>query len=103
MAISSKVGRPVYEADIDLEHDPNQEIYSQFYKACQSLTCADMRRLARALRVTLATVMRWRVGQRYPMDIGTPILIIQWVQNGKPVRMRTQAEIAASMLSESEN
>lgn len=98
MALSSKVGRPICEADLDWEHSPGQEIYTQFYEACQSLTYSDMCRLARALKVTLTAVLRWKSGQRFPPGLDSPFLVIQWVDRGKPLRMRTQAEIAGSVL-----
>lgn len=96
MAGLSKVGRPVCEADLDWEHSPGQEIYTQFYEACRSLTYADMRRLARAFDVDITAVVHWKAGRRFPPGLDSPFLIIQWVEKGKPVIMRTQAEIAAS-------
>ena len=99
MEIRGNLGRPVREADLDLEHDPNQEIYTQFYEACRTLDWADISSLARGLRVTVGAIRHWKTGRRFPMDIGTPLLVIRWVNRGKPVKMRTQAEIATSMLS----
>ncbi len=95
-----KVGRPICMADIDFAHDPNQEIYDRFYEACRDLTCADMRRLARALRVHITTVIRWKSGRLFPSEIGTPILVIQWVDKGKPLKMISQADISSSTFSD---
>lgn len=103
MAVSAKTGRPVCEADLDWEHSPGQEIYSQFYEACRSLNYGDMCRLASAFNVSLATVIRWKSGRQFPLGLDFPFLVIQWVERGKPVRMRTQAEIAASMLARNQS
>ena len=92
----SKVGRPVCEADLDWEHSPGQEIYAQFYEACRNLTYGDMCRLARAFNVDVTAVIHWKAGRRFPPGLDSPFLVIQWVERGKPVILKTQAEIAAS-------
>ena len=97
MAVSSKVGRPVCMADIDFSRDPDQELYDRFYQVCRTLSCSDMRRLARGLRVTWATVYFWKKGKNFPATRGTAKLVIQWVEEGKPVKFMTQAQIAASV------
>lgn len=99
MAASVKVGRPCCVADIDLRHDPDQELYNQFFDACRRLDYPDVRRLARALQVGTSTVRSWRAGQHFPTTRGTAVLVIGWVDRGKPVKMITQAEMAASIFS----
>lgn len=99
MAVNAKAGRPICEADLDWEHSPGQEIYSRFYEACRGLNYSDMCRLARALKVTLTAVMDWKSGRRFPPGLDLPFLVIRWVERGKPVRMKTQAEIADNMLT----
>jgi hypothetical protein len=96
MAVGAR-GRPVCVAAIDLTHDPDQVLYEEFYRACQSLDYADMRRLAKALGLDERAVRLWKNGQTFPATRGTAWRVIQWVRQGKPIKLRTQAEIAASM------
>lgn len=97
MAVNSKAGRPICRAVIDFSHDPDQELYNRFYGVCRTLSCSDMRRLARALRVNLATVYFWKQGHTFPVTRGTAKWVIQWVEEGKPVEWVSQADIAAGM------
>lgn len=98
MAVNGKAGRPVSEADIDWGHSPGQELYNRFYEACRTLNYGDMCNLAKAFKVSLAAVMLWKSGKRFPVNKDIPFFIIGWVEAGKPVRTRTQAEIASNML-----
>lgn len=97
MAVQSNAGRPVCMADIDFSHDPDQELYDRFYEVCRTLSCTDMRKLARGLQVTLATVYFWKGGNSFPVTRGTAKWVIQWVEEGKPVKFMTQAQIATSV------
>lgn len=98
MGVRTKSGRPIWEADLDWQDNPGQEIYDQFYEACRGLNYLDMRMLAKAFRLTLTAVVDWKSGRRFPPGLESPLLLIRWVERGKPLRMRTQADIAASML-----
>ena len=97
MAVSSKVGRPYHVADIDFRHDPDQELYDEFYQACRTLTYCDMRLLGKAFGVHWITVWRWKAGQVFPMRKGIARQLIDWVVNGKPQKTVTQAEAADTM------
>jgi len=84
MAVNTR-GRPICRAVIDFAHDPDAELYDRFYKACQSLSCSDMRKLARGLDVTLATVYFWKQRHCFPVAEGTARLVIRWIEGGKPI------------------
>jgi len=99
MAVSCNVGRPRRIAVIDFTKDPDQELYDKFYDACHKLECRDMVPLARALQVSVRSVWRWKAGQGFPATKGTAMLVIMWVNNGKPTTELTQAQIAAGMFS----
>jgi hypothetical protein len=97
MAVNCKVGRPYHVADICFAKDPDRELYDQFYRACRNLTYSETVILARAVKVDVRTVRRWQAGQYFPSRRGTAVLIIGWVDRGKPQKMITQAELAAGM------
>jgi hypothetical protein len=97
MAISSKVGRPVCIAAIDFSYDLDQELYDRFYKACRTLNCCDIPKLAKALKISERGVWYWKEGKRFPETRGTAGWVIRWVEEGKPIEFRTQAQIAASV------
>ena len=98
MAVSYKVGRPYRVADIDFSKDPDQELYDRFFRACQDLRYFETVVLAKACRVDVRTVRRWKEGKNFPTTRGTAILVIDWVNRGKPEKIITQAEIARGML-----
>jgi hypothetical protein len=95
MAVSAR-GRPVCIAALDFRHDPDQELYDEFYRACRTLSCSDIRKLARALRIDESTVRCWKKTKTFPVTRGTAKRVIKWVEEGKPIEFRTQAQIAAS-------
>jgi hypothetical protein len=97
MAVSCKVGRPYHVADIPFGKDPTQELYDKFYAACRELCYFDTVVLSRALGVSLVTIRLWKAGKRFPGREATARLVIDWVDRGKPQRIVTQAEAAASM------
>lgn len=97
MAISCKVGRPYHVADICFGKDPDRELYDQFYRACRGLSYFETVLLARACRVDVRTVRRWQSGRYFPARRGTAVLVIGWVDRGKPQKIITQAELAAGM------
>jgi len=84
MAVNTR-GRPICRAVIDFRDDPDQELYKRFYEVCRTLSCSDMRKLARGLRVTLSTVYFWKQGRSFPMAEGTARLVMGWVERGKPI------------------
>lgn len=84
MAINTR-GRPICRAVIDFANDPDEQLYEQFYEVCRHLDCSDMRKLARAFRVDLSTVYRWKLQTYFPERKGIAALVIRWVEQGKPV------------------
>jgi hypothetical protein len=96
MAVSNR-GRPVCMAAIDFRLDPSQELYDRFYKACRTLDRSDIRKLARALHISERTVIYWKQTTTFPVTRGTAERVIQWVNEGKPVEFKTQAQIAAAI------
>lgn len=97
MAVSYKVGRPYHIADISFNKDPDQELYDRFYKACRDLRYFETVVLARALQISVRTVRNWKAGRCFPTTRGTAILIIDWVERGKPQKMVSQAEASEGM------
>jgi hypothetical protein len=97
MAVSCNVGRPYHVADIDFSHDPEQELYDRFYEVCRGFSYFDTVLLSRALGVALNTIRLWKAGQTFPARRGTAMWVIAWVESGKPQRVVTQAQAAASM------
>lgn len=96
MAVNTR-GRPICMAAIDFRSDPDKELYEKFYEACQMLSRSDIRKLARALDVNERTILYWKETKTFPVTRGTAKRVIQWVEEGKPIEFRTQAQIAASM------
>jgi hypothetical protein len=84
-------------AAIDFRLDPSQELYDRFYKACQALDYSDIRRLARTLGIDESTIKYWKQTKTFPVTRGTAKRVIQWVNQGKPVEFKTQAQIAAAI------
>lgn len=97
MAVRYKAGRPYHEADIDFGKDPDQDLYDQFYRACRTLSYSETVFLARACKVDVRSVRNWQSGKYFPTRRGTAVLILNWVNNGKPERIIKQAELAAGM------
>ena len=98
MAVRCKAGRPYHVADISFSNDPDTELYEKFYAACRNLSYFEMAVLARALKVDARTVRRWRSGRYFPSRRGLAILVIRWVDRGKPQRTITQAELASGAI-----
>jgi len=97
MAVSCKVGRPYHKADIDLRHDSDEELYERFYMACDTLRYFDTVLLSRTLGVQVRTVRNWKSHQTFPPRRGMAQQVIDWVNNGKPQLVITQAQHAAGM------
>lgn len=97
MAVSCRVGRPYRIADICFAKDPDRDLYDQFYRVCRGLSYSDTVILARSLKVTVRTVRRWQSGKYFPARRGTAVLVLGWVDRGKPQKTITQAELAAAM------
>ena len=98
MAVNCKVGRPYHIADIDFRHDPDQELYDRFFEACRGLCYFETVVLAKALRVNVRTVRRWKEGRNFPTTRGTAMLVISWVNSGKPMKIISQAANSTAML-----
>lgn len=97
MAVS-KVGRPYQVAALDLAKDPAQELYDRFYQACAALRYSDTVVLSRALGLHERSIRRWQYGENFPKRDATAMLIIRWVDNGKPRKVITQAGATRGMI-----
>ena len=97
MGVSCKVGRPYHRADIDFRHDPDEELYERFYRACDTLRYFDTVLLSRTLGVHLVTIRLWKAHKTFPSRRGMAHQVIAWVNNGKPQLVITQAQHAAGM------
>jgi len=95
MAGRYRVGRPYHEADIDFSKDPDQDLYDQFFRACRTLSYSETVFLARACKVNVRSVRNWQSGKYFPTRRGVAILILGWVNNGKPERIVKQADVSS--------
>jgi len=98
MGVSASVGRPYHMADIDFSKDPELPLRTAFLAACSTLRYFDTVVLSRSLGVDVVTVRRWKAGTAFPARRGFAQYVIEWVNNGKPRKVITQAEIARAML-----
>lgn len=99
MAVASaRVGRPYHMADIDFSKDPELPLRDAFVAACATLRYFDTVVLSRTLGVDVVTVRRWKAGLCFPARRGSAQYVIKWVQDGKPRKVLTQAEINQGIL-----
>lgn len=89
-------GRGQYEADIDFVNDPAEPYYQLFGQVCQDFTYHEMNALRRALDLNIRTIYRWKNKGPSP-KLDTILLVLNWHKAGKPITVRSQTEIAASM------
>ena len=89
-------GRPRSVADIDFKSNPAQFYYDEFYKACKPMSYREMMALARYLGIDIRTVYRWRSGESFPRNIGSMLVVLDWVREGKPIKQQTQRELQAA-------
>ena len=98
MSYYRRRGRPRCEAQLNLAHDPAQFYYDKFYEACHTLSYSDCLALCHALDISLRAVYAWRNGRNFPRDIGTALLVMDWVREGKPTKLVSQRELLARIL-----
>jgi hypothetical protein len=83
-------GRPRYEAKLDSNSDDFVEsAYLCFCQAIKGLSWREVMALSRALHLHYATVYRWRSGRRFPVDFKIVFTVIKWVEQGKPMVLRS--------------
>jgi len=92
------MGRPYYMADIDMANDPVMEWYDDFCDALDQLTYPDMRAVARTLGITRKTMQNWKEGRTFPAKMQVALMIVRWVNAGKPRKLVTQSQAAAGMM-----
>lgn len=92
MAVSNKVGRPRYVADIK-DTNPAQYYCNKFYKACRKLSYHEMSALAQYLGMEVRTMYRWRAGESFPRELNTMLVVIRWVRDNKPIITQSQEEL----------
>lgn len=95
--MTAMAGRGQYQADIGCSTDLAQTYYNQFAQACHDLSYHDMNALSRALDLNIRTIYRWRDGKSFPALIDTMLAVLDWHKAGKPIIVRSQRELAASM------
>jgi len=100
MALSNR-GRPICRAAIDFSVDPDKELYDDFYRACQTMGCVDIRRLAKALGIAESTIRFWKTTKTFPVTRGTAKYVIQWVEQGKPIEFVIQTPEGEQILRRS--
>jgi hypothetical protein len=91
-------GRPRREADIDWTTDPSQFYYDKFFEACRTLSYSDCVSLSNGLKISLRQVYNWRNGRHFPRDIGAALVVIRWVEQGKPVKLVSQRKLLSRVL-----
>ena len=98
MAIScSKAGRPRVVADIDFSNDSELAFWDEFYEACSDFHYAEIMGLSRAFGVSLRAVEKWKYKEAFPRK-GIAQQIIDWVNNGKPMKREAPSQTVSDML-----
>jgi len=78
--------------------DPGQFYYDKFYDACRDLSYSDCKALSNGLKVSLRTVYFWRNRRNFPREIGTALMVMDWVGKGKPTKLVSQRELLARVV-----
>jgi len=95
MAYYNTRGRPRRIAVLNFDSDPGTFYYNRFYEACRDLSYSDCVSLANGLALTVRAVYNWRNRRHFPCEIGTVLLVMDWVAAGKPTKLEYQSEISA--------
>ena len=91
-----KGGRPYFVAELDYANDRELALTSEFFKVCSRFHYQETMQLSRALGVHERTVMSWKYKERFP-SYHTALLVIDWVNRGKPVTKKYPSKIEATM------
>ena len=99
MAITySRAGRPYLVADIDFSRDTELAFVDRFFKACADFRYAEIMGLSRAYGVSRITVERWKYGITTPKRKGIAQQIIDWVEQGKPMKRVLPSQSISDLL-----
>ena len=99
MAVSySRAGRPYLVADIDFSKDTELAFLDKFFNACADFHYAEIMGLSRAYGVSTSTVENWKYGITSPKRKGIAQQIIDWVEQGKPMKKVLPSESVLDML-----
>lgn len=94
----SRAGRPYLVADIDFSKDAELAFVNRFFKACADFRYAEIMALSRAYGVSTYTIERWKYGMTTPKRKGIAEQIIDWVEQGKPMKKVYPGKPISSML-----
>lgn len=92
-----QAGRPITVAIIGSPDDIAIALRDTFFSICNALHYKDKVHLANGLGVTFRTVENWYYGWRFP-DEQTARDVINWYNNGKPVKKILQCESLQNLL-----
>ena len=93
---TARAGRPYAVAEIPFQNERKVGLLDEFYDACSSFHYREIMAVSRALRVQPCTVERWKYKETFPRwDIAVDV--IEWVNQGKPIRLVSQSETPSSM------
>ena len=94
---TSRAGRPYVVAVIPFSNERKVRLLEEFYGACESFHYRETMAVSRALGVEPRTVERWKYKETFPRrDIAEDL--IEWVKQGKPIRMVSPSESPVGML-----
>ena len=98
--ISSKrpAGRPIVAAIISTVDDDEIELYDNFFRICKQLTFSDRLAISYGLGITFRTVDNWYYGYNFPKEKSIAKGIINWYENGKPVKKIDQCDSLQNLL-----
>jgi len=94
--LQSRLGRPRYVAELDDSKDPAIQFRERFYAACSTLRYRDIMALSRALNCSTRAIESWKYKEKMT-DIGTALTVIEWIKQGKPMRLERPAASKFSM------
>lgn len=94
---AARAGRPYVVAVIPFNNERKVRLLNEFWGACESFHYRETMAVSRALGVEARTVERWKYKETFPRrDIAEDI--IEWVRQGKPVRVVSPSKSPADML-----
>lgn len=99
MAVTySRAGRPYLVADIDFSRDIELAFLERFIRACADFRYAEIMGISRAYGVSISTVKNWKYGITSPKRKGVAQQIIDWVEQGKPMKKVLPSQSVSDML-----
>jgi len=94
---TARCGRPYAVAEIPFQNTRKVGLLEEFYSVCSAFHYREIMAVSRALGVQPFTVERWKYKMTFPRwDIA--IDVIEWANQGKPIRKVLQSESPVSML-----